>query len=224
MDTWASRELWAMFQTPTTLVKPLPSSLGGRRRMLWRARVAWPSLLIGICTCRKVPGQNLWHSGAPLCPIWHQHELHQTCLESRAGGFKSYKVGWVRTEMFYLCICEKVSCWCNGSHCCFLTFPMSFTLTPWLISAGDKPERTVLYPWLLDPKTRKIILDRKMLCGNTKRYRKNEIGFRVLSIESCLTSDLYQILSLARLFLYIFHDSNYFTPSSLLCFLNAKWL
>lgn len=50
------------------------------------------------------------------------------------------------------------------------------------------------------PKTRKIILDRKMLCAYYQDTEKLEIVFKVFLIESCLALNLSPILSLARLF------------------------
>lgn len=83
MDAWANTNCGQHFIIPTTVVMPLPSKLGKKNAP--EGPFSWPSLLMGICTCRKVPGQNVWHFGAPLCPIWHQHEPHQDYVESGAG-------------------------------------------------------------------------------------------------------------------------------------------
>lgn len=115
--SWRRHKRWAMFSdfTHCTMGMCLPTSweegvlfLEGQGFLAFAA--------IGNCTYGKVPGQNLWHFGAPLCPIWRQHELHQVYTECESGDFfpEDCRVasGRIYTLCFYMR--DKTHCWERG--------------------------------------------------------------------------------------------------------------
>lgn len=105
--------------------------------------------------------------------------------------------------MFHFCVCEKVSCWCDEISTPLLSYNTSDALHLNLLAEFhleiNQKEQSCI-PGSRALKTRKIILDRKMLCSYYQDTEKLDIVFKVFLMESCLASNLSQILSLARLF------------------------
>lgn len=144
----------AMFYDSNHHGTPLPNKLGKKNAP--EGPVSWPSLLMGICM-RRSQGKICSTSVPPCVQFGTSMNYTLVCVESGAGISEipqAYRVGRGRIEIFYLCVCEKVSCWCNERFP-RPAFSKYFRCPPpeprdW-ISSGDKPEKTVWHPWLLDP-------------------------------------------------------------------------
>ena len=115
--SWSRHKRWVMFSdfTHFTMGMCLPTSweegvlfLEGQGFLAFAAIVN--------CTYGKVPGQNLWHFGAPLCPIWHQHELHQVYTECESGDFfpEDCRVASGRIDTLCFYMRDKTHCWARG--------------------------------------------------------------------------------------------------------------
>lgn len=143
-------KLWVTFSdsSHSTMVMCLPTSweedvlfLKGQGFLAFAA--------VGNCTQGKVPGQNLWHFGAPLCPIWHQHELHQVYAEREWEFFpEECRVGSGSIDMLCFHMYEEpIAAWVRRE------IPMPLFVTAlWMLSPEcpgwdlpwDKPEQLVM--------------------------------------------------------------------------------
>lgn len=134
----------------------------------------------------KVPGQNVCGTPCPLCPIPTSMNWHQTCLkQSWNFWIAGYRVGGQCGNVLSLTL-VKVSCWCMRFVSAVSSHFRCLNLTlGWILQINQKEQSCI--PGFWTP-TRKIILDRKNVIKAYYQDTENEIGFRVLLIESCLAS------------------------------------